>query len=148
MPLNNKNLNSEIETSDIFKQENETLAALNNKNLNSEIETPKSSHYQGQGSVLSITRISILRLKPNLKGVCVARPSTLNNKNLNSEIETALTETSAYDLMRLLNNKNLNSEIETGSHPHRARPSPVYQLKERFSIMRLKLAKVRVHNQY
>ena len=64
MTLNNKTLNSEIETFFMSDFENRMLWALNNKTLNSEIETDDYGEYlAGESFSLSITRLSILRLK-------------------------------------------------------------------------------------
>ena len=63
-PLNEKNLNSEIETGDRTGAHSAEKGSLNEKNLNSEIET-----------VVEYATISVVG-------------QSLNEKNLNSEIET------------------------------------------------------------
>ena len=64
---------------------------------------------------LSMTRISILRLKPDVNGSAIPyRPSSINDKNLNSEIETGINREFRRNVMCAINDKNLNSEIETG----------------------------------
>ena len=62
--------------------------ALNNKTLNSEIETSLIYPFDLSIFDLSITRLSILRLKLPLRFASIASEPALNNKTLNSEIET------------------------------------------------------------
>ena len=63
---------------------------------------------------LSITRLSILRLKLYGYEVVIKKRGALNNKTLNSEIETDGIQGDADGKAETLNNKTLNSEIETG----------------------------------
>ena len=58
-----KNLNSEIETKQATTAKSPD-SATKDKNLNSEIETGNRVDALERGSILSITRLSILRLKP------------------------------------------------------------------------------------
>ena len=88
--------------------------ALNNKTLNSEIETkyiPRDLERIG-APFLSITRLSILRLKHRNSDRRRSRYGPLNNKTLNSEIETQ-SQRLTDEFLLALNNKTLNSEIET-----------------------------------
>ena len=62
-PINDKNLNSEIETCSNRKDHFEFITAINDKNLNSEIETRDGVDRHSLFGVLSMIRISILRLK-------------------------------------------------------------------------------------
>ena len=73
-------------------------------------------HREGvEVNALSITRLSILRLKQPIIKPPLHVLESLNNKTLNSEIETRISSESG--LTRLsLNNKTLNSEIETANH--------------------------------
>ena len=92
--------------------------SLNNKTLNSEIETYSITMTRRCFlSVLSITRLSILRLKLRLLDDRGSHNFSLNNKTLNSEIETRLLRLGPIGTAGSLNNKTLNSEIETAFHP-------------------------------
>ena len=87
---------------------------LNNKTLNSEIETNllELAHFFDER--LSITRLSILRLKHLFLVILPVKIRTaLNNKTLNSEIETIAIAGIGVVPFQTLNNKTLNSEIET-----------------------------------
>ena len=61
--INDKNLNSEIETTKMVKFSASYCSAINDKNLNSEIETCSVIPPHKGLTSLSMTRISILRLK-------------------------------------------------------------------------------------
>ena len=89
--LNNKTLNSEIETLRRQSRRNRRIYALNNKTLNSEIETGFRFLWRSRSFELSITRLSILRLKLYHRlAISEIEVIPLNNKTLNSEIETIL----------------------------------------------------------
>ena len=114
MTINDKNLNSEIETVNDLRygegnferlsmirisilrlkqlqsrQRRESFCSINDKNLNSEIETPFSSVVCTRALELSMIRISILRLKRlNTCQHTALAGCSINDKNLNSEIET------------------------------------------------------------
>ena len=88
--------------------------AINDKNLNSEIETIWTCTVLLKCHQLSMIRISILRLKRfqwHQKGA--TDRSSINDKNLNSEIETTLRCLYRPSMQSAINDKNLNSEIET-----------------------------------
>ena len=88
--------------------------SINDKNLNSEIETPDATEEQVESQKRSMIRISILRLKQSGSAVFQERDiSSINDKNLNSEIETSLKGGSTVAPAVTINDKNLNSEIET-----------------------------------
>ena len=62
--INDKNLNSEIETMGWVICHLCAITTINDKNLNSEIETDTAQTRKTIKSYLSTIRISILRLKP------------------------------------------------------------------------------------
>ena len=87
--INDKNLNSEIETAGIIFPELLKILTINDKNLNSEIETWEQVLLSHGDTSLSTIRISILRLKRVIVlSQWTSIVSTINDKNLNSEIET------------------------------------------------------------
>ena len=66
------------------------IEAINDKNLNSEIETIYSAVPLGGNHSLSTIRISILRLKLETIWTPARVHDSINDKNLNSEIETLI----------------------------------------------------------
>ena len=118
------------------------LDTLNNKTLNSEIETKRQLTTGTLGCSLSITRLSILRLKPSPVRPELVRPRLLSITRLSilrlkPWYKNGLTEAwfllsiTRLSILRLkhimsfgegmdettLNNKTLNSEIETSVIP-------------------------------
>ena len=62
---------------------------INDKNLNYEIETVFKRLGSLELNILSMTRISIMRLKPSRQSFRLRSASSpINDKNLNYEIET------------------------------------------------------------
>ena len=109
---NDKNLNSEIETS--FRRHGTEISVslrmirisiLRLKRHGCVIPQPKTS-------ALRMIRISILRLKHGGSARSQSARRDTNDKNLNSEIETPLRFEGHWRCWPT-NDKNLNSEIET-----------------------------------
>ena len=111
-PINDKNLNYEIETKHAVNGYRRRFYAINDKNLNYEIETKKPTPQSLIPINLSMIRISIMRLK-HIFGVSVkSSVFAINDKNLNYEIETFRSK-SCQTAGKTINDKNLNYEIET-----------------------------------
>ena len=111
--ITHKNLDDEIETTINGKGCAGFWQSITHKNLDDEIETRVSDIEGLVGSPRSPTRISMTRLKLQMKKVVMIIKQTITHKNLDDEIETISSAISDILSSIAITHKNLDDEIET-----------------------------------